>query len=166
MHGFLSLIPAVLLSTRDSTTLQRYAAAFNRVTRARDSKDIHCISALVLDLLTGVFINMLSKARDIKAERVKAYKHTTSRIGKELFSLEKEGKKQKKKETKHNAQRTGCNQWLLVFSLMTSLASSLDFCSQALIQARDSWDSIKLVVITALPEATRPSPPHFLYSVP
>jgi hypothetical protein len=42
---------------------------------------------------------MLSKARDIKAERVKAYKHTTSTIaGKELFSLE-ERRKENKKET-------------------------------------------------------------------
>jgi hypothetical protein len=49
---------------------------------------------------------VLSKARDIKAERVKAYKHTTSTIaGKELFSLEKEGKKQKRNKTQRSKNR-------------------------------------------------------------
>lgn len=55
---------------------------------------------------------------------------------------------------------------MFVFSLTFSLASSLAVCNKVLTQANDSCDSNKLVVITALPDATNPSPPHFLYSAP
>lgn len=133
-----------------------------RVTQfGRVPKGIHCIFALETNLLRGVFRITLSKPNKIyqrlNEQSIQAHNIIIGR--RNYFSREK-------RDEKGTLKGPESNQWLLVFSWMTSLASALDFCSQVLIQASDSCDSIKLVVMTALPEATRPSPPHFLYSVP